>query len=206
MLASAAQTLLVVRQYALAADLFEAANKTANVFALVNMIQILKKTRRLEDQDGTIRRPEDALRIFLARLFNFEHDPNGWRAPLSSLLLEEEDIDDVTSMKTAMTAALAKLKSSGLTLETALDIGISSAQFSAEGSDENGWVIRANFLGAGNQQTWFVILENGAYRLLSSPGDYQSVAKLVLKLLEEGKTEQARVWLDRVREELPAGD
>src|SRR5262249_48008681 len=119
MLASAAQTLLVVRQYALAADLFEAPNQTANAPALANMIQILKKTRRLEDQDGTIRRPEDALRIFLARLFNFEHDPNGWRAPLSSLLLEEEDIDDVTSMKTAMTAALAKLKSSGLTLETA---------------------------------------------------------------------------------------
>jgi tetratricopeptide (TPR) repeat protein len=58
---------------------------------------------------------------------------------------------------------------------------------------------------ASAQQIWFVIPERRTYRILAGTGAFAGVARLVLELVENGKAEQAKVWLDRVRRETPAG-
>jgi tetratricopeptide (TPR) repeat protein len=208
MLAGAAQTLLIVRQYALAADLFEAANKSVNAANVAQLVQMLRKTKRLEDQDATIRRPEDAVLVLIARILTLDRNPTGWREPLSAALLEDDEVNNVGELKSAMASGLAALKKSGLPMEVALDMAMSAAQFTSEGNDENGWVVRVNMMGsgAGAEQAFFVIRENGNYRLNSAPGEFSFTARLVLKLLDEGKTDLARIWLDRIRQDLPAGD
>jgi tetratricopeptide (TPR) repeat protein/transglutaminase-like putative cysteine protease len=210
-LASAAQTLLVVRQYALAADLFEAANKTANAAALTNLIQMLRKTKRVEDQDITIRRPEDAVRAFYIGILTMDRDTKAWLHPLSDRLLEGEEIglSDLAEIKNGLGSSMSSVKNSGMPLQVGIDIAMSVLQFTAEGSDETGFVVRANMVGGGDtgsEQVWFVIREKGSYRLIAPPNTFQPTAAMILALLDEGKTELARAWLDRIRQELPAGN
>ncbi|HJZ99369.1 MAG TPA: DUF3857 domain-containing protein [Candidatus Solibacter sp.] len=210
-LASAAQTLLVVRQYALAADLFEAANKTANAAALTNLIQMLRKTKRVEDQDITIRRPEDAVGAFYIGILTMDRDTKAWLHPLSDRLLEGEEIgpSDLAEIKNGLGSSMSSVKNSGMPLQVGIDIAMSVLQFTAEGSDETGFVVRANMVGGGDtgsEQVWFVIREKGSYRLIAPPNTFQPTAAMILALLDEGKTELARAWLDRIRQELPAGN
>jgi tetratricopeptide (TPR) repeat protein/transglutaminase-like putative cysteine protease len=209
-LASAAQTLLSVRRYELAADMFEAVAAGApNPAAMANLVQILRKTKKLEDVAQTIQQPEDALRAFMARVIHMDSHEKDWTEPLSPFLLADETPDDADTARRALASKIGNLKTSGLTLEVAADIGVSALQFPREGSDETGWVIRmvapGGASGGGQSQVWFVNKENGSYRLLTAPGDFSGVGRLVLKLVNEGKTELARTWLDRVRQELPAG-
>jgi tetratricopeptide (TPR) repeat protein/transglutaminase-like putative cysteine protease len=209
-LSSAAQTLLSVRQYELAAGLMASASAGAgNPAVLTNLIEVLHKTKRLEELSQTIREPEDAIRIFVERVSLFEQHKDDWREPLSSYYADGGAPDDLREVGRAMMGAGSKIRASGLTLEGAVEVGLSSMQFSREGSDETGWVIRmtvpGNGSGAAQQQVWDVVRENGTYRIVGTNGDFGGVARLVLHLAEDGKLEVAKIWLDRVRQELPAG-
>jgi len=211
-LASAAQTLLALRRYDLAAGLFAAsAAGAANPAAVTNIVEILRKTRRTEDLPQAFREPEDAIRALMLRVCTIERHEKDWSEPFSSFVLDGENPDDIKGgvRRMLMASVGARLRSSGLSIETALDIGLSATQFSREGSDEAGWVIRMTAPGNGTtaaqQQVWMVIRQDDSYRILAAGGEFEGVARLALRLVEEGKTEQAKVWLDRVRRELPAG-
>jgi tetratricopeptide (TPR) repeat protein len=47
--------------------------------------------------------------------------------------------------------------------------------------------------------------EPEGYRIVAFYGAYRGAARLALSLAEQGKADQARVWLDRVRQEVPIG-
>jgi transglutaminase-like putative cysteine protease/tetratricopeptide (TPR) repeat protein len=207
-LVSAAQTLLTVRQYDLAADIFaEAAAEASNPAATINLVDTLRRTRRQEQMAQTIREPEDAVRAFMIRVTAFEQHQSDWAEPISSFMMKDSGPDDAKVLARAITGARGKVRGTGLTPEAAIDIGLSAMQYSHEGSDESGWIVRTTAPGgtASAQQTWFVIPERQTYRILASAGQFAGVARLVLELVENGKAEQAKVWLDRVRREIPAG-
>jgi tetratricopeptide (TPR) repeat protein len=210
-LGSAAQTLMILRQYELAAALFEAAATGHSApAALATLIQTLHKTKRVEDMPQTIKEPEDAVRLMAARVLLIERHEGDLAELLSPYSLIEAGPDVAKTVALGLMSARAKVRTTGLPFEVAIDLGLSAAQFSREGSDETGWVIRMAVMGQGSGdaasgQTWFVTREDGTYRILAAPGDYTGVARLALKLLEQGQVERARIWLDRVRQELPAG-
>lgn len=209
-LTSSGQSLIAVREYQLAADLLEAgAAGSANPAGLMSLVQMLRKTTKCDDEKLTITKPSDALRVFVSRLMHIEQHEKDWAEPLSPLMGEPGGEATVKGFQRGMAQGRAKMLSSGLGMEVGYDLMQSSGQYVEEGNDEAGWVVRATFpganAGAANLQTFYVTKEQGGYRLVSMGGAYAGIARLVLQLIEKGQLDQAKVWLDRVRQQLPAG-
>jgi len=210
-LASAGQTLIAIREYALAADIFEAgAAGTQNPAAVANLVQTLRNTKRSENQPAlVVKEPEDVMRVFLARAMKPDLPEKDLTELASPWLLEGQDPGAMKAFRRGLLLGMAKRQDSGLTMEVTLDIAQSVMQFSREGSDETGWVLHISYPGSGpansQSQALFVIKENGNYRLLGAAGENDGVARLVLKLADEGQIEGAKTWLDRVRQEQAAG-
>jgi tetratricopeptide (TPR) repeat protein/transglutaminase-like putative cysteine protease len=209
-LAGAAQTLIVMRRYDLAAELMTAVAAGAdNPAAVTNLVDVLRKARHFDEAQQDIHRPEDAVMALAVRVLLPAKYKNTWLDLFSPLMLEGEDMDDTKALASVLGDSKAQLRASGMSIETALDIGLTAAQYSKEGDDVSGWVVRQVTPGNGTtmsgQQVCYVVQEGDTYRILATNGAFAGVARLVLRLLEQGKSEQARVWLDRVRQEVPAG-
>jgi len=207
-LASAAQTLISIRRYGLAADLMEAAVAgTATPPAVANAIQVLRKTTATADGPMVLREPEDAVRMLLSRIAHIEAHQTDWTESFSSLMLADQNMD-LKDVQRGMAQGRATAQAQGLSPEVSADLMTAAMQFSREGNDESGYVVRMSIPSGGKgaqNQVLFVVKENGSYRILAGFGDYTAVARLVLRLTDEGKLDQARLWLDRVRQETPAG-
>jgi tetratricopeptide (TPR) repeat protein len=203
--------LIALRRYALAADvLASAVAGAANPAVVTNLIEMLRKTRRVEELSQTIRQPEDAVRTLLTRAWLYEEHEADWIEPFSTFMVDGEDPDQFKTLAHIMASQKGKLRASGVTAEAALDLALSGTQFVREGSDENGWVVRMMTPGNGaatpQQQVFFVMRQDETYRILAANGDFAGVARLALRLVEQGSVQQAAIWLDRVRGELSAGN
>ncbi|WP_321476701.1 DUF3857 domain-containing protein [uncultured Paludibaculum sp.] len=210
-LTTAGQSLIIAREYGLAADLLEAgAAGSANPAGVTGLVLTLRNTRKFNDEMLSIQKPADAIRVFLSRLLHLDQHREDWAEPVSPLLQSGQTEDTIKGFQRGVGAALSKLTTSGVGLEVGYDLLQSSAQFVEEGSDELGWVVRATFPGSNagttNQQTWFIAKEPAGYRILGLDGSYEGVGLHVLKLIAAGRLDQAKVWLDRVRQQLRAGD
>ena len=203
-LASAGQTLITQRRYELAADLFEAAAAGAqNPAEVSNLIQVLRRTKPTEEISSVTAVPEDAVRIMMFRAAVLEGHEKDWAQSIDPLLMEEPDMD-VKELRKGLASGRAKAQASGLTLEVSADLVNSAVRYSREGSDETGYVVRMTV--PSTQALYFLVVkENQGYKIIGMSGVFGAVARLVLKLVDEGKVEQAGIWLDRVRQELPAG-
>jgi len=209
-LVSAGQTLLAIRQYELAADLFEAsAAGSQNPAAVTNLVQVLRKTKRLDDSPETVSQPEDAVRVFFARIMRLEDHERDWMETFSSLLTEDMEPDTIKDLRRGIAMGRAVSQSMGVSTEVGSDLLQSTTQFSHEGSDDSGWLIRVNLPGSnvagGQNQVWFVIKENSSYRIVGGVASFEGIARLVLHEVEQGHLDRAKIWLDRVRRQLPAG-
>jgi predicted Zn-dependent protease len=175
---------------------------------VANLIDLLRRAKPLDEVQRNIRGPEDAVRALNIRAALPGKYKKSWVDLLSPLMIEGEDMDNANALASDLSQARAKVRASGMTLEAALEIGLTAAQYSKDGDDATGWVVRqmtANDSATPSQQVYFVLREGDAYRILAANGAFSGVARLVLRLSEQGKNEQATVWLDRVRQELPAG-
>ena len=210
-LASAGQTLIAIREYSSAADIFEAgAAGTQNPAAVASVVQMFRKTKRSENLPAfEVKEPEDLVRVFLARAMKLDLPEKDLIELFSPFLLDAQDPGAMRDFRRGLVLGMAKMQDSGLTMETALDLSQSILQFSREGSDETGWVIHVSYPGSGTansqNQPLFVIKENGKYRLLGAAGANDGIARFVLKLVEQGQIERAKTWLDRLRQEQAAG-
>ena len=204
-LASAGQTLMQLRKYDLAADVLNSiASSAPNSAGVTTLIQMLRKTKRLEEVAATIKQPEDAVLAISARLFNRNSNEQEVTEMLSSYAKDFEKVD-LAKLRSSLGAS-GNIRKAGITLETAVELGLSAVQLVREGDDEHGWVVRLGMPGsAGENQAWLVVREGQQYRLIAPPGEFEGVARLVMDLAGEGKTAQARIWLDRIRQETPAG-
>lgn len=207
-LASAGQTLIAVRQYELAADLFEAAAVGApNPAAVANLVQTLRKTKRIPHDLSVIKEPEDTVRMFFARVISLDRHEKDWMTPLSKFMLEGQSIGaaELSAIRRGMGTASDNLRENGLTPAVVLDLTHSALQFAREGNDEAGYVIRASVPGnaAAQNLLFFVLREDETYRIVAMTGEFDGVARLALDLAEAGRIDQAKVWLDRVRLEIP---
>ena len=209
-LTRAAQTLMVLRRYDLAAGIMTAAAAgAANPASVTNLIEILHKARRVEEMTQTIRQPEDLIAAVSVRVVLAEEHDTSWWDLFSPWMTNGERPEEMKTLARAVGGLKTQVRASGLTLEGALDIGLPAARFSRDGSDDSGWVVRmiapGMETGSTQEQVWFVIREDGHYHVLAAVREFSGVARLAWRLADQGKTEEARVWLDRVRRELHAG-
>lgn len=207
---SAAQQLLIARRYDLAADLAEAASQgSPNPAAVAAYVQILRKTKQIAEPSGPIaalvKQPEDAILVFIGRSLFFEKHSKDLSETISPLCMKESDVNEFAK---GFAAVAGKISGSGLSREAVLDVFHSSTQFNREGSDESGYVVRLSVSGGENplqNQAFLIGKEDGTYRVLGFMGQFAGVARNVLRLVDAGKLDQARHWLDLVRREVPAG-
>ncbi len=208
-LGSATQMLISIRRYNLAADLLEAgANGSGNPAGVAAALKMLRSAKPAQDPRESASTPEDALWLLLTRMMDLEHHQNDWQASLSSLVKDDPQYG-LKEAKRGYNNGLTQASIQGLTPEVAFDLAAAAMQFTREGDDEKGFVVRMNGPGQGgaNQraQTFFVIKEDSRYKIVGSADTPGSIARLAWKLLDEGKPELAAVWLDRVRREIPSG-
>jgi len=209
-LASAAQSLLVMRHYDLAAELMSAAAAGAdNPAAAAALIDMLRKAKPINSAVQKISQPEDVVKALVTGVLLSLSNKEAWLGAFSPLMLEGEDVDDPKALAATLGPMSASVRASGMSMETAVDLTLAAVQYSKEGDDATGWVVRLTMPqeggGASGQEACFVVREAGGYRILAMDGSFAGAARLALQLVEQGKTEQARLWLDRVRQEIPAG-
>jgi transglutaminase-like putative cysteine protease/tetratricopeptide (TPR) repeat protein len=206
-LASAGQTLLAVRRYKLAADIFEAAIAGApNPAAVTNLVRILRQSTPVENI-AIGPEPEDAVRTLFFRLMRLDEHTADWTEPLSHLLIENSNVEALKLFQFGVRQQMAKM-APGFSIDVAFDIFNNSVQYTRSGNAESGYVLRLVLPGAtaDNQDlSFFIEKENGAWRVLAAFNEFGGVARRVLALADEGNLKLARTWLDRVRKEVHAG-
>jgi tetratricopeptide (TPR) repeat protein len=208
-LVSAAQSLIAVRRYELAADLLEAAAVGApNPAAIANTVQVLRKTKRIDDDNVTGKEPEDTVRTLFSRVIRIEHHEKDWTETFSKDAFDFNDDVNLRELRRGVDFGRTRLKESGMSLEAAGDLMQSSIEFAREGSDNTGYVIRLNTPGnpALQNSAFFVTRQNGAWRIIGGFGELRGVGVEVLNRVAEGKLDAAKIWLDRVRQEVHSGN
>src|SRR5580658_4722464 len=203
-LLSAGQMLINLRDYALAADLLEAAVEGSSQAAEQRpRIQVLRKSQRYETFVDSNKTPAGPLYRVFAQMF-ISHSTGEWmQHTLSSgsLLRKPEIWKQVQAASAPIRAQIAK---SGLPLDAAVDVTLALFQTKVDGDDAGGYRVRAEVVSpAGSQRfTSYVVREDGEYRL-ASLNDTASLGPIVLQCLERGDEKTARRWLDWAREQEP---
>ena len=103
-------------------------------------------------------------------------------------------------------AMLDVARQQGLPLEFYADSASCAMQLVQDGSDDTGYRIRFRTRQqARREETVFVIREDGEYRISATRKSPSLIGLSVLRLLDAGKPDAARQWLNWTREEFPAG-
>ncbi|PYQ29473.1 MAG: hypothetical protein DMF56_10930 [Acidobacteria bacterium] len=208
-LRSAAGVMLSLRMYAPAADLIEEATQGTPSAEVRQQIEGLRKAKHYEeiplpkgDPKSVVKRlvtetvvadmVADHVATYYASdekaLFNSEAAQAEWRATRAALI--------------------GNARKQGLPLEFFADLGMGSVQFLQDGSDETGYRIRLrspNRESALREETLFVVKEGDEYKISATTKAPSLIGFSVLRLLDQGKPEAARQWLNWTREEFPAG-
>jgi hypothetical protein len=202
-LASAGNILTRLRQYAAAADLIEASTRGQTTTAAnTQRIALLRKTRR---NDGRGIAPVDpkgvVLRSFVELLGNRDGGA-GFRALLSS---RSTDLgDSLAAFERAQRSIVTGLTRQDLPVEVGMDLLFSNVRVNLEGDDALGY--RVQLRAAGETQTFYVVKERGAYRILTVAPMIGPLALLALEHVAANDYAGARRWLDWARLETRAAN
>jgi transglutaminase-like putative cysteine protease len=200
-LASAGNILTRLREYAAAADLIEASTRGQTTTAAnTQRIALLRKTTR---NDGRGIEPVDpkgvVLRSFVELLSN--HDGAArFRALLSRR--SGDLVDAHQNFERAQRAIIAGLTKQELPTDVGVDLLFSNVRVNVEGDDALGY--RVQLRAAGDTQSFYVVKEDGAYRILTVAPMMGPLALMALERIDAGDYAGARRWLDWARLELRA--
>ena len=201
-LTSAGSILTRLRQYAAAADLIEASTRGQTTTAAnTQRIALLRKTTR---NDGKSIRPVDprsvVLRSFVELLANRD-DGAAFRALLSH---SADRADASANFERAQRSIIAGLTKQDLPVEVGVDLLFSNVRVNVEGDDALGY--RVQLRAAGETQSFYVVKENGTYRILTVAPMVGPLALMALERIDAHDYAGARHWLDWARLELRAAN
>ncbi len=196
-----AQTLLNLRLYPQATELFDAATQGApNASSARPFIEALKKTRRLEEIAIDPKEPRAIVQTMildmvhndfpaLKKLFAFDVKP----------VESEDDDEDPLSVMRTMT--------SGGNMPPAVvgDLSFGTMRVLSDGNDKTGYRLRLRGENGVNMPTLFVVRQNGGYIIRASTFLVDTVGAAVLAFADAGDLETARTWLNWLREDVQAG-
>ncbi len=206
---TAGEMLMNVRQYPLAADFLQAGASGDNAAQAVGLASLLRDAHHHEDLhfDNT---PQDVVK----QSFLLAMDPDLTEARLNALgsrnarvvMAAENDEERKRTLQSGrqLNSQLAREDSF---LDVTLDILAQAFDPKIEGSDETGYRIKVQVPG-GNNLTFFVVKEDGKYKLLDTTQEPNSIALEMLDRIQSGDLHGAKVLLDWLREDshLEGGD
>ncbi len=201
-LASAGNILMRLREYSSAADLIEASTRGQTTTAAnTQRIAMLRKTSR---NDGAAIQPVDprgvVLRSFVA-LLTLEQSAANFRKLLSKRALLLANTDDFTRAQRDIVNGLTR---QDLPFEVGADLLFSNVRVNVEGDDAQGY--RVQLRAAGETQSFYVVKEDGEYRILTVAPMVGPLGLMALERIDAGDFAGARRWLDWARLELRAGN
>jgi transglutaminase-like putative cysteine protease len=202
-LKSAGGVLTNLREYSQAADLLEASTRgQPTTAAETQRIALLRKVKRGEREAV---KASDARGVVLkaySLLLSGERQAEAWRALASKHSMQGKEADDhYDSLRRIVQGSLARQDGPA---EVNADLMFANLRVTVEGDDAHGY--RAQLRNAGQGSNYFVIRENGGYRLLTKGPYVGALASVAAERLQAGDTEGARRWLDWARLEQDAAN
>jgi transglutaminase-like putative cysteine protease/Flp pilus assembly protein TadD len=200
---TAGEMLMNVRQYPLAADFLQAGASGDNAAQAMGLASLLRDAHRHEDLkfDNT---PQDLVK----RFFLLSMDPDLTVAKLEALssksaraVMAKEDPDEIKKALESGRQLNSQLAREGSFLDVTLDIMAQAFDPKAEGDDATGYRLKVQIPG-GTNMTFFVVKEDGAYKLLDTAQDPNNIGWELLERIEAGDTHGAKVLLDWLREDM----
>jgi transglutaminase-like putative cysteine protease/tetratricopeptide (TPR) repeat protein len=195
-LASAGNILTRLREYQAAADLIEASTRGQTTTAAnTQRIALLRKTRKV---DARTIEPADPRGLVL-RSFGELLAPGGDRAAFRALLSRRGNADSA-DYERAQRLMINGLTRQELPFEVGADLLVSNVRVNVEGDEALGF--RVQLRAAGDTQSFYVVREDGRYRLLTVAPMVGPLALMALERIEAQDLAGARRWLDWARLEL----
>jgi transglutaminase-like putative cysteine protease len=200
-LASAGNILMRLREYSAAADLIEASTRGQTTTAAnTQRIALLRKTKKQDGAKFETKDPRGVVLRSFAELLSPGRDPHGFRALLSKRSAALADRDFARSQR-GIIAGLARQE---LPFEVGADLLFSNVRVNVDGDDALGY--RVQLRAGGETQSFYVVKEDGAYRILTVAPMVGPLALLALERLDANDFAGARRWLDWARLEVRNGN
>ncbi|HET7437403.1 MAG TPA: DUF3857 domain-containing protein [Thermoanaerobaculia bacterium] len=206
-LRTAAGVLITMRMYPLAADLIEEATQGSPSADARNQIETLRKAKHYEDIELPANDPKSIVKRLViagsldgisAEVAKEYFTADEWKFFESESAQREQ--------KMAHVALLNIARQQNLPLAFYADIGLGQTTFTQDGDDEIGYRVRARSATThGDDETAFVVKDGDRYRISATDKVPSLIGFSVLRLLDAGKTEAARQWLNWARDEYPSG-
>jgi transglutaminase-like putative cysteine protease len=186
-----------LREYSHAADLIEAgARGETTTAATTQRIAMLRKTHRI---DVATIEPTDPRGVVLRSFAEMLSSDDGER--LQALLSGRTRVfENFAVFERARRTLVAGLARQELPHEVGADILFSNARVTVDGDDAGGY--RVQLRAGGETQSFYVVHEDGAYRILTVAPLVGPLALIALERIEAGDLAGARRWLDWARLEL----
>jgi len=201
-LASAGNILTRLREYEAAADVIDASTRgQTTTAAQTQRIALLRKTTRA---DATEIAAVDARSVVLrsfADMYSHSGDTSGYKTLLSE---RSANLSEYIDFERAQRNIVAGLTRQDLPPEVGADLLFSNVRVNVEGDDASGY--RVQLRAAGDTQTFYVVKENGAYRILTVAPMVGPLAVMALERIQANDYAGARRWLDWARLELRGGN
>ena len=192
--------LMKLRLYPQAVQLLELGHQgTPNAAQMRPFLDLMRKTRRAEE----VPVPEDARgvvqQLMLALL-------RGAEPKETAPFILPAAFDIITSDEESRKERYTVRSTEQMPLPVLIDFVLSNAQFQVDGNDANGYRVRVRTPGIELATSMYVVRENGKYLVAAANDPFDSIGAAVLRFVEAGNLEAARVWLNWMREDARSGD
>lgn len=211
LLVNAGDMLMRVRRYKEAVELITAgAAGSSNPAAQLARVDVIRRARRYEEIPSPENDPRSVVRQFFVRFFNPPIDESIFLLLSRHSLPESGRDEELKKFRQTVRQMRPGLAREGMSMSLVADLVLSVMQLSVEGSDATGYRIRTQSPGTPSQ-VFYVVREDGQYRILGGGGsgsgdaDEADMGLGVLHAIAQGDLEQARHWLDWVREDQRSG-
>jgi len=200
---TAGEMLMNIRQYRAAADFLTAGAAGDNAAQTMGLANLLRGARRHEDLtfSGT---PQD----YVKRFFLLSMSPDVTADKVLALssrnaarVMKSEDPEEIKKALETGKKLDMQLARQGSSLDVTLDILLQAFDANVEGSDATGYRVKVQIPGE-NTSTFYVVKEDGRYKLLDTGEKPNSIAYEVLDRVKGGDLTGAKTLLDWLREDM----
>ena len=203
---TAGEMLMNTRNYALAADFLQAGAGGDNAAQTMGLAGMLRDAKRHEDLKFA-NTPADLVK----HVFVLTMDPDLTEAKLKSLasknaIVTMKATDPEETKKSLETAKRlnSQMARKDNSLDVTIDILLEAFDAKSEGDDTTGYREKIQIPGGPNL-TFFVVKEDGQYKLLDSTDKPNAIALEMLDRIKAGNLNGAKVLLDWIREDQHLG-
>jgi len=206
---TAGEMLMNIRQYAQAAEFYQAGAAGDNAARNLGLANMLRGAQRHEDLKFA-NTPADVVKHFNTIPFDPVIDKARYEALLSRnarKVFASLDADELKSELEAGKKMNSELAREGSSLDVTEDVLLQMLDPKGEGDDTTGYREKYQIMG-GSSMTIYIVKEDGQYKLLDTSERPNSIALEMLDRIQAGDLKGAKTLLDWMREDqhLEGGD